>query len=305
MPVEQVFKLFIGVLRKNVALALILTGLIFSEKFAENDFVCPCEKDWTEVLFCIYLVLPAFIAFTVTFYIACGVKSSASDGTRRDGAQSSDGCDQIVNILIKTAYSFIPVFFWVLLFLCDGRYVACIRTKLNTEYTDSNNNPPWEWCSINRTLTKDQLDAQLSFYISKLAGFGLLLVISLFALIYKCSVEYSKACCKAYCKKNCCQCCKQCCEEKEDPSFTRDVVVENLNFQMKQARIHDQDSSQLGQTLLNTKQLTFKLKLKESAQPNLPEEQELEETTRLTQQQDEGPTPWGKVCLTRGFGSFL
>ncbi|XP_066502604.1 uncharacterized protein [Hoplias malabaricus] len=377
--------------KTNVFLLLILTGLVVCEKFAEADFVCPCERDYMRLFFSLYLIVPAFIAFTITFYIAFSlIKTTLSGGRKESGEhkesdeakksgeaqvsggrkesgehkesdeakksgeaqvsggrkesgehkesdeakksgeapvsdvdQESGGAPvsgepkesgevQVSDVSQASSsaqvsqggalvpggaqgsdeaqkadrrrkcfiflYSLIPLSFWILLFFCDGRYVACLTTKLNPENVDSNLHPPWEWCSINRTLTDDQRRAQMSFYNSKVAGFVLLLVISLVALIYKCCGKCcgtcSKPCCgvrwNSVCDQclKCCfpPCCTQCCVEDNTPSSTT-VVVEITNFKMEVEKL-DPGASKLSQTLLDMGKLTFQLQLKQSEQPN-------------------------------------
>ncbi|KAL6470781.1 hypothetical protein MHYP_G00219000, partial [Metynnis hypsauchen] len=89
---------------------------------------------------------------------------------------------------------------WFVLFVSDGRYVACITTTLNGEYADSSHQSPWEWCDKNRTLTADQSRVQFAFYASKMTGFIFLSILSAAVLLYKC----------------CCACCKECRNEQDD-----------------------------------------------------------------------------------------
>lgn len=124
--------------------------LIVLEKVVENDFVCPCVKGYTEAFFWCYLLVPMFIAFVFVLYLLSfecwGQKKSA--------------------IFKKLLACLIPPSVWLALFLCDGKYLACLMTDLNSEHADSDEMPLWEWCSKSRNLTAGQYRAEKVFFIS-------------------------------------------------------------------------------------------------------------------------------------------
>ncbi|KAL7853368.1 hypothetical protein AOLI_G00202120 [Acnodon oligacanthus] len=76
-----------------------------------------------------------------------------------------------------------PPIVWATLFFGDGRYVACLSTEIDGKSADTAPKPPWEWCSKDRNLTNSQWHARESFYKSKVAGFGSLLLIFILLFI--------------------------------------------------------------------------------------------------------------------------
>ncbi|KAL7853364.1 hypothetical protein AOLI_G00202080 [Acnodon oligacanthus] len=154
--------------------------LVVLEKFFENDFVCPCESGYTEAFFCFYLLAPMFIAFVFGLYLL-SFRCVCCSGRKKC-------CSAFCKFLACS----IPSAVWLAVFFCDGRYIACLNTELKGEYADSADPSPWKWCERNQTRTDDQLRALTSFYKSKLGGFGVLVFITVIALLYKC--------CKKYCE---------------------------------------------------------------------------------------------------------
>ncbi|KAL7853363.1 hypothetical protein AOLI_G00202070 [Acnodon oligacanthus] len=180
--------------------------LVVLEKVVELDFVCPCKSGYTEAFFCFYLLVPMFIAFVFGLYLL-SFECSSSRGERWPN-------------FLKLLACVVPSVVWLAMFLCDGRYIACLNTEFNAEYSDSDNPSPWKWCEKNQTLTPDEVITLESFYISKLAGFGVLVLVSAVALIYKCCMKYCKCldltdtepCCSAHGKTCSAAHCRACCE---------------------------------------------------------------------------------------------
>ncbi|KAL7853367.1 hypothetical protein AOLI_G00202110 [Acnodon oligacanthus] len=106
--------------------------------------------------------------------------SLCTDSRQQSGCECSSNC--CVNFLTCT----IPSVFWLVLFFGDGRYVACLITKLKKDHVDSSELPPWEWCDKPRILTDDQNQAKEAFYISKVVVFSFISFILFVALIYQC-----------------------------------------------------------------------------------------------------------------------
>ncbi|XP_037401690.1 uncharacterized protein LOC119265383 [Pygocentrus nattereri] len=150
--------------------------LVVLEKVVEVDFVCPCESGYTEAFFSFYLLVPMFIAFVFGLYLLSFKCSS---------------CGECCSAFPKLLACAVPSVVWLAMFLCDGRYIACLYTELKKDYIDSANPSPWKWCEKNQTLTAGERKALKSFYVSKLLGFIVLILISSVALIYK------------FCKKGC------------------------------------------------------------------------------------------------------
>ncbi|XP_017543020.1 uncharacterized protein LOC108414640 [Pygocentrus nattereri] len=185
----------------------VLFSLVFValEKVVEFDFVCPCESGFTEAFFCCYLLVPMFIAFVFGLYLLSFKRSSR-------GEHGSD--------LLKLLACMVPSVVWLAMFLCDGRYTACLYTEFGAEFSDSDNPSPWKWCEKTQTLTPDEIITLVSFYISKLVGFGVFVLISAVALIYKCCMNYCKCldftdtepCCSAHGKTCSVAHCRACCE---------------------------------------------------------------------------------------------
>lgn len=130
----------------NTLFSLILVVL---EKVAEYDFVCPCVEGYTGAFFLCYLLVPMFIAFVFGLYLL--------------------GLECRCAYFKKFVACLIPSSVWLALFLCDGRYVACLNTKLESTQADSEALPPWEWCSRSRNLTHDQYEAEKAFFRSKVS----------------------------------------------------------------------------------------------------------------------------------------
>ncbi|KAI4876687.1 hypothetical protein NFI96_002243 [Prochilodus magdalenae] len=130
--------------------------------------------------FIMYLVTPAFIAFTLAwFYALSHSEGSATnvpanrrltedpENPQRNRQQQRPWKRTSIFTLVEWLQCLIPSVIWVILFLSDGRYVACLSTTLEGENADSSVHPAWEWCDHNRTLTDNQKNAQRSFYVSK------------------------------------------------------------------------------------------------------------------------------------------
>ncbi|KAK1803608.1 hypothetical protein P4O66_021024 [Electrophorus voltai] len=189
-------------------IVFIIIGLIALEKFIENDFECPCDKRFRTIIFILYLVTPATTAFTVTFFLASMPKTADSArGRRRQNTTTSS------IYLSRFVFSFFSSFICTALFLSDGRYMACLHTELNGEYADSSPVPAWEWCDKKRILTDIQRNAHAWFYISKILGFSLMLILSVLALALKCCHPCLHSCCQHCCQDICSALCEDCCDE--------------------------------------------------------------------------------------------
>ncbi|XP_036444927.1 uncharacterized protein LOC118820645 [Colossoma macropomum] len=211
MSLQQILKAAgLSSTKQNGFLIFILAGLVVAENFIERDFQCICKRIIGVIFFTFYLVMPAFIVFTVTFCIMSELERQKSEtpaeGTQNQkpagGAQnqmsaggtqnqeSAEGAqNQKTNQRSFILRCVIPSIFWIILFLSDGRYVACVATILKGDYSDSTALPPWEWCNENRTLSTDQKQAETAYIISKGVGFGLLLLCSFVILVYGCCKE--------------------------------------------------------------------------------------------------------------------
>lgn len=138
----------------NVIFSLILVIL---EKVVENEFVCPCVKGFTELFFWCYLLVPMFVAFVCGLYLlSFECRSNSSKKAFLANVKKVFAC------LISTIA-------WLWVFLSDGRYLACLKTNLKSEHADSDERPPWEWCSKSRNLTAAQSHAEEIFFISKVS----------------------------------------------------------------------------------------------------------------------------------------
>ncbi|KAG9266024.1 hypothetical protein AMEX_G20521 [Astyanax mexicanus] len=167
--------------------------------------------------------MPAFIGYVAMFYIVKNVEKSATTSggpdSQPEGGGSSDINAGVTNvpppssgtplgkvetmkgskccITSKTVCQcfqyLIPSIVWIVLFLSDGRYVACYQT-ISAEHAESSQQALWEWCDLNQTLTAEQNIAEKSYYTSKLSGFGLLFLFSLLALVYQCFYVHGERC---------------------------------------------------------------------------------------------------------------
>ncbi|KAI4878624.1 hypothetical protein NFI96_015442 [Prochilodus magdalenae] len=174
--------------KENGCLIFILAGLIVVQSFVEKEFQCICRQGYREAIVYSNLGIPAFIFFTVTFCILRELKRQESDKKRKsvEKTQKQESNTEQQSICVLVLKSLIPSLFWMVLFLCDGRYVACVATTLKGENADSTAPSPWEWCNINRTLTDDQTKAQNAYFWSKIAGFAALFICSFFILLCEC-----------------------------------------------------------------------------------------------------------------------
>lgn len=141
--------------KKNAALVVILAGFGIVENVIQSDFVCPCESPDKEIFCGMYLVLPAFIAFTVTYCILYQLK-------KEEARRVSPGFN-----CLHCWICLVPVLAWLLVYLADGRYVACWATTLEKGDSVSTSKLPWEWCDKNRTLTEKQKNARNAYFLSK------------------------------------------------------------------------------------------------------------------------------------------
>ncbi|KAL7853365.1 hypothetical protein AOLI_G00202090 [Acnodon oligacanthus] len=191
--------------------------LVVLEKVVELDFVCPCKSGYTEAFFCFYLLVPMFIAFVFGLYLQSFKCSSRGERWPN---------------FLKLLACVVPSVVWLALFLCDGRYIACLNTELKKDHIGSADPSPWKWCEKNQTLTAFERKALESFYSSKLAGFSVLVLISAVALLYKCCKKgykcldftdqepccsaHGKTCSSAHCKKCCGDHKRNCCPSHRD-----------------------------------------------------------------------------------------
>lgn len=177
MESQQILTLFTST--KNGILILTLIGLVVAENLIEKDFVCPCTMVFKILFFIFYLLLPAFIIFTVTFCIMCELeRKKAADNQNQEAPENRGNQNQEApKNLLKCKIIFqcsIPSIFWVLLFFSDGRYIACLRTNLKDRFFDSSSQLPWEWCHTNQTLTPEQKRAEEAYIWSKVGEPSLL-----------------------------------------------------------------------------------------------------------------------------------
>ncbi|KAL6470788.1 hypothetical protein MHYP_G00219070 [Metynnis hypsauchen] len=197
--------------RNYVIVNLVLVAL---EKLVEQDFVCPCRPGYSEGFFFLYLVMPLLL--TLNFSIYLWISKPWSDSEVPEQLKCCKVWCKHCGKILTCAF---PPFFWLALFFGDGRFVACVKTPLKEDHVDTIALPPWEWCDRNRTLTDEQNDVQITFYISKIAVFTVISAILLTALIClicqccntSCNRCYNKTCCRRYIRfcSRCCGCC--CC----------------------------------------------------------------------------------------------
>ncbi|KAI4889346.1 hypothetical protein NFI96_025606 [Prochilodus magdalenae] len=152
--------------------------LVLLEKLVELEFMCPCRRWYTEAFFCLYLIMPMLIALNFGVYLRKTKLWSDSKTPKR--------CPCLLNGCAKLLTCAVPSVFWLILFFGDGRYVACLITPLQEDYVESSENPPWEWCDKNQTLTDEQKHVQISFYISKIVVFAFITIILFLALCHQC-----------------------------------------------------------------------------------------------------------------------
>ncbi|KAL6470795.1 hypothetical protein MHYP_G00219140 [Metynnis hypsauchen] len=209
--------------------------LVVLEKVVEVDFVCPCESGYTEAFFSLYLLVPMFIAFVFGLYLL--------------SFKCSPSCEDCCSDFLKFLACMVPSVVWLAVFLCDGRYIACLNTELKKDYIDSDNPSPWKWCEKNQTLTAGERKALEWFYISKLLGFSVLILISAVALVYKCCKKVFKFLDFTNQKPRSSAHCRACCEHhKGNSSAHRDVTSsapppEENDSSQGQANTEDQQES--------------------------------------------------------------
>ncbi|XP_017543161.1 uncharacterized protein LOC108414770 isoform X1 [Pygocentrus nattereri] len=195
--------------KENGFLIFMLISLVVSEDYIGKDFNCPCKSNFRKKIFFSYLLVPAFVVFAVMYCIMTELQTSkkgyqqqesneetqvleSNRGAQISGRPNECSFKKILpgkwRQLIFTFWCFIPSFFWMILFFCDGRYWACYLTTYEGD-ADSTALPPWEWCNRNRTMTAAQKIAERAYNDSKFGGFVALfvstLVILLLYIIYK------------------------------------------------------------------------------------------------------------------------
>ncbi|XP_034158319.2 uncharacterized protein LOC117596783 [Pangasianodon hypophthalmus] len=144
--------------------------LLTLENILDDNFVCPCKRNYNIALCVLYGFVPALGCVCCTL---CFVDLSPQRMTEEVVHSSRFNAQ-------RKLYSVLTVPIWLSLFFFDGRYVACAGSDWEAVYTKSNTLGNVNWCKPtgNETSVLESQQRTLELMsISQFTGLSLMIVV--------------------------------------------------------------------------------------------------------------------------------